>query len=225
MANATESNQVRPKFKKPHENSTDGGSGGDAVANSPARNGAVHRHPPRRDTSYDGESQSTADGAVSCRFIRASLRCPLSWISDLSIHFLCACVCVRVCASSFTSHPLSPLPSADYAISDGATPPHKEGVGLRSQSSITLPSSLSSFLPFFTHPNTRRLGPLLLPLTGWCLSASGVSSSPLPCSNGQHPHIAVFSGLFYSITWNLTLTLVASLSSPKNWLGVSSRYC
>ncbi|KAL5108707.1 Serine/threonine-protein kinase TAO3 [Taenia crassiceps] len=83
MANATEGNQVRPKLKKLHENSTDGAVGGNAVVNSPVRNGAVHRHPPRRDTSYDGESQSTADGATGST--SNSLRSGLSECSSTSL--------------------------------------------------------------------------------------------------------------------------------------------
>lgn len=82
MANATEGNQVRSKFKKVHENSTDSGGGGDAPVDSPARNGAVHRRLQQRD-SYDRESQSTADGATEST--SNSLRSGLSGCSSTSL--------------------------------------------------------------------------------------------------------------------------------------------
>lgn len=69
MANATEGNQVRPKIKKIlHENTSNGGESS-STAESPAHNGGEgrrHHGGPHRDISYDdGESHSTADGAVS----------------------------------------------------------------------------------------------------------------------------------------------------------------
>ncbi len=63
MANANEVNQVRPRFKKlvPEYDKQRRDSASNLGANNDS-NMSQRRH---RDISYDGESQSTADGAVS----------------------------------------------------------------------------------------------------------------------------------------------------------------
>eukprot|EP00108_Taenia_solium_P001168 TsM_000033300 transcript=TsM_000033300 gene=TsM_000033300 len=165
MANATESNQVRPKFKKLHENSTDGGSGGDAVVNSPARNGAMRRHPLRRDTSYDGGSQSTADGATGST--SNSIRSGLSGCSSTSLSIPLPQASKASCAATSESHYErlgEGLPSGDGRIGDGggvadsttAAGATTAGVGTIEDSASTSHPNPSQFIP--VEPTGRSVG-------------------------------------------------------------------